>query len=450
MTDQGLVPPFGEPETSATGLRFDRVIQGRHRSRGRTRQDDSLMLDAPAVPAERKRMLISTIDKSVVIVLALLLSIGLMMVYSTTFDWSYQEFGSETTIFTQHLRNMIIGVVFMFLLMLIDYRVWRKFAVLLLLITYALLVGVLIFGDRTFNAQRSFFNGSYQPGELAELIVVVYMAAWLGSKNTRIRKLTHGLLPYGVLIGSMSYLIIRQPDLSTVAMIVLVSGIMLFLAGADLLQLGIAGAIAAIAAIFLLSNSAFSYAQNRVDDYVSGAADITESSWHVQQAVLAFNNGGWTGVGLGQGRQKFGALPAPHTDSIFAVIGEELGVVGALMVVGLYMVLAIRGFMIARRAPDTFGSLLASGVTVWIIAKAMLNIAVMTAVVPATGASLPFISFGGSSLVVVMAGAGLLLSVARVTAKQPLPERRTSSAPIHLSRGDRGPRLSSDRSSGGD
>jgi cell division protein FtsW len=155
-------------------------------------------------------------------------------------------------------------------------------------------------------------------------------------------------------------------------------------------------------------------------------------------------NGGWTGMGLGQGRQKYGFLPAPHTDSIFAVIGEELGVLGASLVVFLFIVLVFRGFTISSRARDSFGSLLAAGITVWIITKAMMNIAVMLNLVPATGVALPFISFGGSSLVVVLAGAGLLVSVNRVTARREQSER-TTRALNDRGRGDRGARLSGAR-----
>jgi cell division protein FtsW len=187
-----------------------------------------------------------------------------------------------------------------------------------------------------------------------------------------------------------------------------------------------------------------SYAEDRVSSFLSGLNNLTQAHYQVQQAVIAFLNGGWTGVGLGEGRQKFGFLPAPHTDSIFAVIGEELGVIGATVVVLLYVAFVIRGFQISRRAIDPFGALLASGMTVWVVSKALLNIAVMTAVVPPTGAVLPFISFGGSSLVVLMAGTGLLLSVARVrTRLDNAPERRNAVANYDSGGRNRRPRISS-------
>jgi cell division protein FtsW len=201
---------------------------------------------------------------------------------------------------------------------------------------------------------------------------------------------------------------------------------MFFLAGADIIQLALVGVVAG--GVVLALGEKLNYAQSRLSSYLAGASDLTQANYHVQQAVIAFMNGGWTGVGLGEGRQKFGFLPAPHTDSIFAVIGEELGVLGAVVVVLLYVFLIIRGYQIARRSGDPFGALLASGITTWVAIKALLNIAVMTAVVPATGVPLPFISYGGSSLVVMMAGIGLLLSVARITARESSPEWRAKNA----------------------
>ncbi|MBZ0281976.1 MAG: putative lipid II flippase FtsW [Anaerolineae bacterium] len=407
-----------------------------------------------AVPVERKRSFIATLDGYFLIVVGILLAIGLMMVYSTTFDWSYQQFGSESTIFMQHARNMLIGVALTVLLALIDYRIWRRIAVLILLVTIGALIAVLIFGDDVFNARRALINGSFQPGELAELSIVIYMAAWLSSRRTQIRSITYGLIPFAVLVSIVAVLVLLQPDISTAATIIVVAGIMFFLAGADLIQMAVAGAIVGLVGVIWLTNLGPDYAQGRLDSFVSGSSDITQADYHVQQAIIAFSNGGLTGAGLGQGKQKFANLPAPHTDSIFAVIGEELGLVGASVVVALYVALVFRGFQVARRSVDNFGSLLAAGLTIWIAIKALLNIAVMTALVPPTGASLPFISFGGSSLVVVMCGVGLLLSISRVKVLQGIPKRTT---PISVRRvtganNDRGgrhrrTRLSSDSNS---
>lgn len=376
---------------------------------------------------QRKRFA-ATLDPYLVTVISGLLAIGLMMVYSTTFDWSYQTYGSDSVIFMQHVRNLIIGVTIMLLLTFIDYRIWRRFAIWMLLVVISMLVAVLIFGDDTFGARRALINGSYQPGEAAELVIVIYMAAWLSSRRTKIRSITYGLIPFTVLVGIVGGLVMVQPDLSTAAIIFITSGIMFYLAGADMKQIAIAGILVAVIGYVVAQLGLLpSYAADRVDSYLSGVANLTQAHYQVQQAVIAFLNGGWTGVGLGEGRQKFGFLPAPHTDSIFAVIGEELGVIGATVVVLLYVAFVVRGFRASRRAVDGFGALLAAGLTVWVVTKALLNIAVMTAVVPPTGAPLPFISFGGSSLVTLLAGTGLLLSVARVRLNNN-PERKASVA----------------------
>lgn len=304
--------------------------------------------------------------------------------------------------------------------------------------TVGSLIAVLVFSDQLFGARRSFFNGSYQPGELAELTVVVYMAAWLSSKGTKVRSLFNGMIPFGLLVGFISMLVMLQPDISTAVTIVIATGVMFFLAGANMRYIAIIGAVLLAGGYFVVQQ--LGYAQDRLGSFTAGLSDFSQTNYHAQQAIIAFMNGGWTGVGLGQGRQKFGFLPAPHTDSIFAVIGEELGVIGAAFVVMLFIILVFRGFTISRRSRNSFGALLAAGITIWVITKALMNIAVMLNLLPSTGVALPFISFGGSSLVAVLAGAGLLVSVSRFTARREQSER-TSRATYDRGRGDRGPRL---------
>ena len=403
---------------------------------------------APAAAGIRRgyswRELAQGIDRWLVSLVTLLLVIGTLMVYSATFDWSYQSFGNEVEILLQHIRNIVIGTVGLVGLALLDYRFLRRMVVWLLLITIGLLVAVWLFGDDTFGARRALIAGSFQPGEVAELVIVLYMAAWLGSRRDRIRSVGYGLVPFSVLVGVVAGLVILQPDLSTAAIIIVTSAVMFFLAGADWRQLlGTFGLTSLVMLLVTWLGLLPTYARDRVATYLEGVTDLTRANYHIQQAVIAFLNGGWTGVGLGNGRQKFGFLPATHTDSIFAVIGEELGVLGTAFILLLYVLLVARGFYVARRARDPFGALLASGLTVWIAVKALLNIAVITAVVPSTGTPLPFISYGGSSLVVLMAGAGLLLSVSRLPYRQAaMQERRGLIANPDRSRGDRRARVS--------
>ena len=398
--------------------------------------DDSVEV---AKLVERRHTFLSTIDLPLLVLTGLLLAIGSLMIYSTTFDWSYQSFGSDTYIFMQHVRNLAIGGSIFVLLMFINYRVWKRLVIFLLLITIATLIAVLAFSDLTFGARRAFLGGSYQPGELAELTVVIYMAAWLSSKRTRVSSVTHGLIPFAILVGLVGGLVALQPDLTTTVTIFIVAGIMFFLAGANIIHLGVVLGGLGAAGYFLAEH--LSYAQDRIGPFFAGLTDFTQATYQARQAMIAFLNGGWTGVGLGQGLQKFGFLPTPHTDSIFAVIGEELGFLGAAFVIALFVLFVIRGLQIARRAHDPFGSLLAAGVTIWVITKAMMNIAVMINLIPTSGVALPFISYGGSSLITVLAGTGLLFSVARVTALENLPERTKPGAHDDRGWGNRWTRL---------
>lgn len=390
-----------------------------------------------------KRRFFASLDKPLLIIVVVLLSIGAMMVYSTTFDWSLQSRGSSTAIFVQdHLRNIGLGTLALVFFAAVDYRFWKRWTPLLLLFTIGALLAVLIFGDNTFGARRSLIAGRFQPGELAEFTMIMYLAAWLGAKNTRVDSIWQGLLPFGIIVALITLPIVLQPDLSSAAIIALTALLMYFLAGAKVWHLSAAFAGALVIGIIFVQLTP--YAQERVSSYVDSLVDPTQANYHTQQAIIAFVNGGWLGRGIGQGEQKFGFLPAPHTDSIFAVIGEELGVVGAALVVFLFVAYVIRGFQIARRAVDPFGSLLAIGFTLWVAIQSLLNIAVMTAVIPSSGLPLPFISYGGSSLLMLMVGVGVLQSVHRVSAlRATAPLRRQDGIPYDRSGRDGRSRLSS-------
>ncbi len=373
--------------------------------------------------AERRRRFTATIDMYLLLTVGMLVAIGLMMVWSTTFFWS----DPPSALFGQQARNAIIGLIVMFVLSAIDYRIWRRLAIPLMGAVVLALLGLLILpGVKTiFGAKRAFFDGAVQPNEISTMVVVIYMAAWLASKQTKLRSLTYGLLPFAIVVGFVAGLIILEPELSAALLILATASIMFFLAGADWIQLGITGLVFGAASFIAVTQ--IDYARVRVQSFLELLRNpMQANASHAQNAIIAFLNGGLGGVGLGQGYQKFYNLPAPHTDSIFAVIGEELGLLGCALVIGLFVMLLVRGFRIARNAPDSFGALLASGVTISIVLEAMFNIAVMAAVVPFTGVPLPFISFGGSSLVAALASVGLLLSVSRATAKNSIPVRKTN------------------------
>jgi cell division protein FtsW len=383
---------------------------------------------------ERRRRFTASLDMYLVLTVGMLVAIGLMMVWSTTFYWSEPQ----SALFAQQARNAVLGIIIMLVLGAIDYRIWRRLSIPLMGVVIVALLGVLVLpGIRpVLGARRAYFDGAVQPSELAMLAVTIYMAAWLSSKQSKLRFLTYGLLPFALLVGIIAGLIILEPDLSTAALVFVTAAVMFFLAGADWVQIGITALVFAGAGF--IAATQIDYARVRVASFFDLLRDpIQANASHAQAVIIAFLNGGPGGVGLGQSYQKFYNLSAPHTDSIFAVIGEELGLIGCAVVIGLYVMLLLRGFKIARNAPDSFGALLASGITVFLVIEALFNIAVMAAVVPFVGVALPFISFGGSSLVASLASIGLLLSVSRATAKQSTPVRKTNET-LNLP-GTRGP-----------
>lgn len=341
-----------------------------------------------------------------------LLVIGMLMIYSTTFDYGVLlQDGDATYYFRRQLLALAIGLVAVLVIMQFDYHLLRQFSVIMLAGTLLLLLITLFLGDTILGARRGLSGGSYQPSEVAKLVTILYIAHWLSSKGDRIKDLTYGLVPFSVITGVVCAFIVQQPDLSTATLIALISYSLFFVAGADWRQLGIAGIIGVV--VFIILMLSLPHARGRVDAYTTALRDPSQASWHVQQSLIALANGGWLGVGLGESTQKFGLLPAAHTDSVFAVLGEELGLGGSLLVIGLLGILVGRGFRAARKARDSYGFLLALGITCWIAFQSLINIAVITAVVPFTGLPLPFLSYGGSSMAISLIGMGILLNISR-------------------------------------
>ncbi|MEA3346344.1 MAG: putative lipid II flippase FtsW [Chloroflexota bacterium] len=373
-------------------------------------------------------------DYPLIVIVAALLTVGLMMVYSSTFAYALEEYSDATHYLRRQLLWLLIGLASCLVVSRLEYHLWPRVSVSLMVGTLVLLVLVLFIGEEIHGSRRALIGTSVQPSELAKLTVVIYVAHWLSSKGKKIRQLTYGLIPFSVLVGLVAALIILQPDFGTAALIVLTAGAMFYLAGADLLQL--AGAFAVAVAAFVVTTSRFDYVSERITSYTAALRDpISGSGWQLSQALMALGAGGLFGQGLGQGHVN---LVLPHTDSVFALLGEELGFIGCLLVIGLYAGLAYRGFLIASQASDDFGALLAAGITCWLIFQALINAAVVTGLTPFTGISLPFISLGGSSLVTCLSGVGLLLSVSRGS----IEKGKTKSANLALGRRDRRPRLS--------
>ena len=360
------------------------------------------------------------VDYLLIVIIAALLIVGLMMVYSATFALGYQLHGQPTYFFIRQALWMGIGLIAMIITAMIEYHTWRRWSIPIMAGALLLLGLVLVIGSDRFGGQRWLLNGSIQPGELAKLAVIIYIADWLSSKGARIRQVTYGLVPFAILLGFVTGLIVLQPDFSTAVLIAITAVAMFFIAGGDLWQMIASGVLGGATFALLITRSEYRLA--RITSFLNPMGDQLGSNYQVRQILIALGSGGITGLGLGASRQKFGYIPASHTDGIFAILGEELGLIGCLVVIALFALLAYRGFRVAIAAPDAFGTVLAAGVTCSLIFQALINIAVVTATAPFTGIPLPFISFGGSSLVISMTGVGLLLAVSRGT----LPEEEQS------------------------
>ncbi|GIK36406.1 MAG: cell division protein FtsW [Chloroflexota bacterium] len=375
-----------------------------------------------------------------IITIAALLIVGLMMIYSATFALGYQLYDQPTYYFIRQLLWMGVGLLVMIIFARVEYHTWRRFSILLMTLTLLLLGVVLLIGQERFGGQRWLFNGSIQPSEFSKLAIMIYIADWLSSKGERIRRVSYGLIPFAILLGLITGLIVLQRSLSTAVLIALTALAMFFIAGGNLWQIIVSAVLGGGTIAFLTTQSA--YRLTRVATFLDPLnADPLNGGYQIRQILIALGSGGLLGLGLGASRQKFGYIPASHTDGIFAILGEELGLIGSLAVVGLFAFLAYRGFRVAMLAPDAFGRVLASGITCGLIFQAIVNVGVVTASIPFTGVTLPFISFGGSSLVVSMASAGLLLAVSRRTMPEDPQEKEERREVDHLRRRNRGTRL---------
>ncbi len=362
------------------------------------------------------------VDYWLLLVMAALTTFGFLMVFSTTFDLGVRFKDDAVYYITRQLVALGLGVTFIVIFMQFDYHVLRVFSVPGLVATILLLIFVLIFGRVDYGATRALSEGSYQPSELAKLTVILYIAHWLHSKGDRIKQINYGLLPFSLITGFMFFLIATQPALSTASLVALISVTLFFVAGADLKQVLVVVLVAGGFALLLMFT--YSHASARVDSFLATLRDPNQAGYQVKQALGALANGGYFGVGLGEGTQKFGPLPLAHTDGVFAIVGEELGVMGTMTGMALFILLAWRGFRVATRARDTYGFLLAVGVTVWVSYQALVNVAVITASMPFTGMPMPFFSYGGSSMLATMIGMGILLNISRDGAIGRVPRRQ--------------------------
>ncbi|MGH2402520.1 MAG: putative lipid II flippase FtsW [Candidatus Limnocylindria bacterium] len=349
-----------------------------------------------------------------------LTAIGIVMVYSASSVRSYFRNADPAAQGLEQIVWAAIGLVGLLVASRIDFRHLRYLAIPIFVITLALLAAVLVPGiGSEFNGSRRWIVvpgvGSLQPAEFAKLAVVLYLAHWLDRRGKEARSLWNGLVPFALLIAPGFVLIAMEPDLGTAGVYVIAAGSVFFMAGANLLYIGAIGS-AVIGGAWLMISST-SYQLERVQTFLDPFRDPLGAGYNTVQALFALALGGITGLGLGESKQKYLYLPAPSTDFIFAIIGEEWGLVGTLVVVSLFVVIAYQGYRIAITAPDTFSGLLACGITTWLVVQALINMMVVTALMPVTGIPLPFISAGGSALTINLAAVGILLSISRETSQ---------------------------------
>lgn len=376
------------------------------------------------------------LDLWLLLLLGTMLSFGLVMVYSASWDVSWRLHADANALFRRQLVNLAYGLLAMGAATFLPLDWLRKLAMPVMGLSILALVVVLMInpGDAP---RRAILGASVQPSELAKLALIVYLAVWMESKGARVSSWGYGFLPLMMIIGLVGGLILLQPDLSAVLTIAVVALTMFYLAGSRASQTLLIACGSGIVGYLLVRVT--NTGRARWEDYLAGLVDIEKASYHVQHSLQAFFAGGLLGRGLGASREKFGLLPAPHTDSIFAVVGEELGLAGALFVLLLFLALLRRGFKISAQASDRLASLLAGGVTFWIGVEAFINMSVLLGMLPFAGNALPFFSFGGSSLVANMAGVGLLLNVSR---RSTLIPEKTYLATVDIGRGDRRRRIS--------
>jgi cell division protein FtsW len=424
------IPRFGRPGGSAP-------------AKGRPADDRRAVNRSPAKsPAKILQRERHQPDYMVLVVVVALTAVGILMVYSSSAMRGYLSADADTfAIVGPQIQWALLGIAAMVFMMRVDYRYLRLVSVPVYVVAVALLVLVFV---PEFNIV---IGGSARwlklpvlpaihPAEMAKLALVIYLAHWFAKRGTRVGGLWTGTLPFLVIIAPVIALVFREPDLGTTIVISLTAFMLFFVAGANTLHVGAMAGFGGIGAIVV---GLAGYQMDRIRAWLDPWLYQDTIGYHTVQGLLALGLGGAFGAGLGESRMAGGLfVPNAFNDFIFAIIGEEFGLLGAAIVVFLFVTLAYSGVRIAMAAPDTFGALLAAGITGWLCIQAFINIAVVVALVPITGITLPFISAGGSSLIISFAAIGILLSISRETIEKgtwnddAIADRRRGDGRAHL------------------
>lgn len=357
------------------------------------------------------------IDLTFLFLVLILLSIGLIMMFSASYASSYYETGDSFYYIKRQLLFAVVGVVMMLAIANIDYHILHRFAFLIYAGTLFLLVVVLIVPTRE-DAKRWINLGftTFQPSELAKFAIVLIFAHLISVNYERMKNPRYGVWPFLVLLGVVVMLMLLEPHLSGTILIVSIGVVMMFVGGTDLKWFMLGGVLIGVAIVAAaLIPGVVPYAMDRLQYWIDPWSDPQNKGFQTIQSLYAIGSGGLMGVGIGNSRQKHLYLPEPHNDFVFSVVCEELGFIGATLIILLFVLLIWRGYVVAMRCRDRFGSMLAVGLTTQVGVQTVLNIAVVSNTIPNTGISLPFFSYGGTALVMLLCEMGVILSVSRQT-----------------------------------
>lgn len=358
------------------------------------------------------------IDFLIFISVIILVFMGIIMVYSASWPEGMVRYEDGSHYAKRHIQWAVVGILVMLVTMNIDYRFWKKVSLPIYIL--AIVLGLLIFspmGVELKGAKRWIDIGftTLMPSDAIKLGSIVFFASFLDNKKDRVKRLLDGAFPAFLLIGLSAGLVYLQRDLSTTATVAGTLFAMFFVAGMWLPIIGVLIVLGGVFAKYAIFSEGNEYRQRRVLAFMDPFADKLGDGWQIVQSLYAMGSGGILGVGLGQSRQKFFYIPEAYNDFIFSIIGEELGLLGTMFVLFLYAMIIWRGYTVALNARDAFGSYLATGITTLLAIQSFINIAVVTSSMPVTGITLPLISYGGTSLVIYLAGMGILLNISRTS-----------------------------------
>ena len=367
-------------------------------------------------------------DFTLLVTVLLLLALGLIMLLSASAPKSLQDYNNSYRIFFKQAEFAVLGLIGMYLISRIDYRIYQKFYKHAWWLSFILLLAVLIFGTDSHGAKRwiDLKVTTFQPSEIVKFLMIIFYAGILVKNRDNLGKYIKGLIKHGICLVPIIVLLLLEPHVSTSIVIIITCCVMMIIAGCKFWQFVLTGLTfgsigGVVGTILYLTwdkfKSLFEHAVTRVITFTDPWKDTIGDGYQVIQSLYAIGSGGLFGLGLGESNQKYLYLPEPHNDFIFSVLAEELGFVGCMIVIILFAIFIWRGILIAMKAPDMFGSLVAIGITTLVGIQVIINIAVVTSSVPATGMQLPFFSYGGTALFLLLCEVGVLLSISRAGAK---------------------------------